>query len=91
MVQKTFNLAQMQKRGMAESSNSVKWIVGGLLAVVLVAVLSQTIFSYLGTGRDGLGNATANPDAPSWLSPILIVIVAIGLTYAILKAFGMGK
>lgn len=39
----------------------------------------------------GLGNATANPSVPTWLAPIIIVALGIGLLYLVLRALGIVK
>lgn len=74
---------------MKSSGNAVNYIVGALVVVILVSVLAGTIFGYLGTGANGLGNATANPSVPAWLSPVLIVGVGVGLLYLVFKALGL--
>jgi len=86
-----FDIKAMQKKGMASSGHAVDYIVGALVVVLLVAVFAQTIFGYLGGGATGLGNKTANPDAPVWLSPILIIVVGVGFLYLILRAVGVAK
>lgn len=80
---------RMNKRGAATSS--VNFIIYGLLAIVLLAVIAPTIFTYLGTGAVGLGNTTANPAVPTWLPSILIIVVAIALVVYTLRAFGMHR
>lgn len=90
MEYKLFSLSQAQKKGSAEVSGATNKIVGILISVILVAVLAGTIFSYLGTGQNGLGNTTANPSAPSWLSPVLIAVIGIAFVYLILRAAGLG-
>lgn len=91
MEYKLFSLSKAQKKGEMDVGSQTDKIVGILVAVLLVAVLAGTIFGYLGTGASGLGNATANPSAPSWLSPVLIVVVGIALLYLVLKAAGLAK
>jgi len=86
-----FDLMKMQKKGMASTKHTIDWIIGGLIAIVLIATLSGTIFGYLGTGPTGLGNITANPAVPTWLPTVLIIIVAVGLVYLVLKATGVSK
>lgn len=39
----------------------------------------------------GLGNATANPFVPTWLAPVIIVALGIGLLYLVLKVLGILK
>jgi hypothetical protein len=91
MEYKLFSLKDAQKKGSANVSHAVDKIVNVLVAVLLVAVMAGTIFGYLGTGANGLGNATANPSAPTWLSPVLIIVVGITLLYLVLKSGGLSK
>lgn len=88
-MESKFNLLLAQKRGMANVSHSVDYLIGGLITVVLTATLAGTIFSYLGTGSVGLGNSSVAPGTPSWLPGLLIVIVAVGIVYLILRAMGI--
>lgn len=83
-------MKNMSKKGNA-GSHAINYLVVGLLVIVMLSVLSGTIFSYLGTGAVGLGNTTANPSVPTWLPSLLIIIVAIGLVFLVLRAFGMHK
>jgi uncharacterized membrane protein YidH (DUF202 family) len=92
MKMKEFNLFLAQKRGMAHTGNTVNYIVGALIAVILVATLAGTIFSYLGTsGTAALGNTSANPSVPTWLPGILIVGVAVGMLFLVFRALGLTK
>lgn len=91
MEYKLFSLKDAQKKGSANVSHAVDKIVNVLVAVLLVAVMAGTIFGYLGTGANGLGNVTANPSAPTWLSPVLIIVVGITLLYLVLKSGGLSK
>ena len=90
MEYKLFSLSQAQKKGSAAVTSSTNKIVGLLIAVLLIAVLAGTIFGYLGGGASGLGNVTANPSAPTWLSPLLIVLVGVAFVYMVLHAAGIG-
>lgn len=71
------------------AGGAVNYIVGALIVVLLISVLASTIFGYLGTGATGLGNTVANPSVPTWLSPVLIVGVGIGLLYLVFKSLGL--
>lgn len=86
-----FNLFKAQKKGMASAKNTVDWLIGGLIAVVLIGALGGTIFGYLGSSGTGLGNSTANPAVPTWLPTVMIIIVAVGFVYLLLKATGVSK
>lgn len=80
-----------QKRGVMATGHAVDYIVGALIVILLISVLAGTIFGYLGTGTIGLSNTTANPDVPTWLPPVLIVGVGIGLLYLVFRALGLVK
>lgn len=85
-----FNLFLAQKKGMASASHATEYIVGALIVVLLIAVLAGTIFSYLGSNSPvGLSNTSANPSVPTWLPPVLIVAVAVGLLTLLFKAMGL--
>jgi uncharacterized membrane protein YidH (DUF202 family) len=87
-----FSLMPAQKKGIANASHAVNYIIGALVVVLLIAVLAGTIFSYLGTNSAiGLGNTTANPSVPAWLPGVLIVGTAIGLLYLLFKTLGLTK
>jgi ABC-type multidrug transport system permease subunit len=90
-MESKFNLLAAQNRGMASTSHATEFLIGTLIVVVLVATLSGTIFSYLGTGAVGLGNSTANPGVPSWLPATMIIVVAVGLLYLVLRTMGVVK
>lgn len=90
-MNKFFSLEKAQKKGSMSTEHTVDWIVGALIAVLLVAVLGPTIFSYLGNTSTGLGNTTANPSVPTWLSPVLIILVGVGFLYLVMKGIGIGK
>lgn len=86
-----FSLNAMQKKGMASTKHTIDWIIGGLVSIVLISTLAGTIFTYLGTKSGNLGNTTSNPDVPTWLPTVLIIIVAVGLVYLVLRATGVSK
>jgi hypothetical protein len=89
MEYKMFSLDKAQKRGVAQSSHAVNYLIGALIVVILIATLAGTIFSYLGTGAVGLANTTANPGVPAWLPGVLVVGVAVGLLFLVFKALGL--
>ena len=89
MEYKLFSLSSAQKKGSVQVGGATNKIVGILISVLLVSVLAGTIFGYLGTGAIGLSNATANPSAPTWLGPVLIVLIGISFVYLILHASGI--
>lgn len=86
-----FDLLIAQKKGAAHVSNATDKLIGVLVVVLLVSVLAGTIFGYLGTGATGLGNTTLNPGVPTWLPTVLIVLVAVGILYLVIRATGIGK
>ena len=90
-MESKFNILAAQKRGMASTSHTVDYLVNGLVAAVLIGALAGTIFGYFGTGANGLGNRTLNPDTPTWLPSVMLIIAAVGVLYLFLRAMGVTK
>lgn len=84
----SLKLAKMQKKGNASAKNLIYILIGALIVITLVVQLAPEFFS--GLGASGLGNATANPDVPSWLPTILIIIIGAGLVFLIWRIFDGG-
>lgn len=84
-----FDLKKVQKRGFGDNK-VISYLIGGLIAIVLIAALAPTMFNFLGTGTGGLGNTSENPSVPTWLSPVAIILLAVGLLYMLYRAIGAG-
>lgn len=80
-------LVLLQKKGQSGVNSKVATLVGALIVIVILASLAPTFFTGVGS-RTGLGNATLNPDSPTWLPTVLIIIIATGLVFVAFKAFG---
>lgn len=75
----------LSKKGVANASTD--YIIGGLLAVLLVSVLANVIFDFVGN----INTEATGGTAPNWLPTILVVGIAIGLFVVVFVAFGLMK
>ncbi len=75
------SLKELQKKGNIKVSGNITYLIGALIIVVLAVALAPTMFS-------GLADLSSNPDVPSWVGPVMVVIVGAGLVFLIWKAFG---
>ena len=85
-----FNIEKLNKKGMAKVNTAIEVIIGVLIVVTIAVSLVPDIFSGFG-GSTGLGNATLNPDAPSWFAPVLLILVAVGLMFLLWRMFSGKK
>lgn len=72
---------------MGETKGVSNTLIYALIAVVLIAALTPVIFGFLGTsGANALGNTTANPNSPTWLAGVMVILGAVGILMIFLKA-----
>ena len=76
---------------MSQADGAMSKIIDGLLVAVVIGAIAGTMFSQFGTGSAGLGNATLNPDVPTWLPTTLVVILAVGLLFLVYRVFVKNK
>jgi len=80
----TFKLQDLQKKGSADVNSKVAYLIGALIVIVMAVNLAPEMFS----GITNLGNETLNPDVPTWVPTVLVIIVGAGIVFLIWRAFG---
>ena len=85
-----FNLKKLQKKGMSKVTGTIEIVIGALIVVSIAVALIPDIFAGLGD-KTGLGNATLNPDAPTWFATTLIVVASAGLLFMLWRVFDHKK